>query len=267
MPPANPVAIDLNVRSPRYAQVFVAMRDWIMQGAYAPGDRLPSEGELSDLFGVSRITIRSAVEMLEKEALVERIQGRGTFVCERAGNTPTRGDLSELVRRLRALDVRSKLGEVSIRTTQADDNVVRDLQIAPGDSVIHVSYARLRDNEVIGVTDIYVPQSLNVEITSEDLASPSPVMLESKGVEVLGAHQVIGAALADSLLSSKLGVPVGSPVVRVSLLVLDTASRPVELLLAHYRADRYMHHVFLANRPATTAATKTKRRASPKPEA
>lgn len=243
-----PINIDPSVRSPRYAQVYAVLRDWILQGVYAPAERMPSESELSDLFKVSRITIRSAVEMLEKEGMVERIQGRGTFVTAQAVDAPNRGDLSELVRRLRTLDGRSKLGDLTIRTEVADDQVVRDLQIETGDEVIHASYVRLRDGEAIGVTDIYFPARLKVEITPEDLHAPSPTLLESKGVEILGAHQLIGAALADSQLSSKLDVPVGSPLVRFSLLVMDIDNRPVELLQAHYRADKYMHHVFLAAR-------------------
>src|SRR5690606_32134721 len=97
------VAIDPGLRSPRYAQVYAALRDWILQGVYAPRERLPSESELCDLFKVSRITVRSAIDMLEKERMIERVQGRGTFVSADIVNVPSRGDLSELVRRVRQL--------------------------------------------------------------------------------------------------------------------------------------------------------------------
>lgn len=243
-----PINIDPNVRSPRYAQVYAILRDWILQGVYEMGERMPSESELSEIFAVSRITVRSAVEMLEKEGMVERIQGRGTFVSSTASDTPNRGDLSELVRRLRTLDGRSRLTDLVIATEAADDQVVRDLQIQPGDQVVHASYIRERDGEAIGVTDIYIPSSLKVDILPNDLHGPSPILLETKGIAILGAHQFIGAALADSQLSSKLDVPVGSPLVRLSLLVLAEDSTPVELLMAYYRADKYTHHVFLASR-------------------
>jgi GntR family transcriptional regulator len=241
--------VDTSVRSPRYAQVYAVLRDWILQGVYAPGVRLPSESGLCDLFNVSRITVRSAVEMLEKEGMVERIQGRGTFVSTDMPNVPNRGELSELVRRLRQLDSKSTLTDVEIRNERADDITARDLQIHAGDEVTHASYVRLRDGEPIGASDIYIPAGLQVKITPDDLRLPSPTLLEAKGFEILGAHQLIGAALADSQIAGQLKVPVGSPVVRVRLLVLELTSRPIELLLAHYRADQYMHHVFLAARP------------------
>ncbi len=240
--------INLTLRAPRYAQVYAVLRDWVLQGVYAPGQRVPSESELCASFNVSRITVRSAVEMLEKEGLVQRIQGRGTFVRADLKDVPSRGDLSELVRRVRQLDARSTPTEVEVKEEVADGAIAGDLQLAPGESVIHASYLRLRDGEPIGVAAIYVPKSLGVTLSAEDFKDTAPTLLERKGIEILGAHQLLGATLADAKIASRLSIPVGAPVVQVRLLVLAVNSQPVELLLAHYRADRYVHHVFLAAR-------------------
>ncbi len=240
--------VNLNLRAPRYAQVYAVLRDWVLQGVYAPGQRMPSESELCDSFDVSRITVRAAVEMLEKEGLVQRIQGRGTFVRADLKDVPGRGDLSELVRRVRQLDARSTPKDVRIEDILADDLVARDLQVERGEPLTHASYVRLRDGEPVGVADIYVPKRLGVTLDISDFKEPSPTLLERKGVELLGAHQLLGAALADAKIASRLSIPVGAPVVQVRLLVLAVSSQPVELLLAHYRADRYVHHVFLAAR-------------------
>ena len=80
--------VDNSLRSPRYIQVYAAIRDWIYQGTYKPGQRLPTEGELCELFGVSRITTRKAVDMLVDEELVVRQPGRGTFVVEDLADAP-----------------------------------------------------------------------------------------------------------------------------------------------------------------------------------
>jgi GntR family transcriptional regulator len=246
-----PIVSD-TVGSPRYVQVYSALREWIKQGVYAPGSRLPSEQELCELFGVSRITVRSAVEMLEKQSMVERKQGRGTFVSEATGDVPSQGDFSELVRRLRQLDAKSTLSRLEITHRPADEAVAWDLQIGVGEPVVHASYTRARDNEPIGITDLYIPGSLGVELTADDLKkSPAPTILQGKGFEILGAHQLIGATLADSRIAQQLHTTVGAPIVRVRLLVLDFNSRPIELLTAHYLADRYVHHVFLSARPGT----------------
>jgi GntR family transcriptional regulator len=234
-------------------QVYTALKDWIHQGAYAPGGRLPSEPELCELFGVSRITVRAAVEMLEKQALVERKQGRGTFVANSVDGAPSRGDFSELVRRLRQLDARSSLQEVRIERIAADEATARDLHVPVGADVWQASFVRIRDKEPIGYTTLAISDQLGIQLTEDDLAvGPALTLLQGKGFEILGAHQLIGATLADSKLAGVLKTTVGAPLVHVRLQVLDLTSRPIELLSAYYRADCYVHHVFLAASPPRT---------------
>ena len=242
--------VDGNLRTPRYMQAYTALREWIHHGAYSPGDRLPSEPELCDIFGVSRITIRSAIDLLEREGLVMRQQGRGTFVSATLPDAPSRGNFQELVRRLRQLDQKTTLADVSVQRQPAEPSAADDLRLAPGEEVIRITYIRLREGRPIGVTEIVLPATLGYQPSEQDLrAMPAPMLAGAAGVEILGAHQLIGATLADSRTAPALDVPVGAPLVHARLLVLDMASRPVERLSAYYRADRYVHHVFLAAQP------------------
>jgi len=251
--------IDGNLHLPRYVQVYSVLKDWIHQGAYAPGGQLPSEPQLCDLFGVSRITIRAAVEMLEKQGLVERKQGKGTFVASDVDESPSRGDFSELVRRLRQLDARSALKDVDIATVAADEATARDLDLPVGAPVVQASFVRMRDKEPIGYTTLAISGALGIDLTPADLAEgPAASLLQSKGFEILGAHQLIGATLADARLANILRTTVGAPLVHVRLQVLDLASRPIELLSAYYRTESYVHHVFLAAGPARPAEGKRK---------
>src|SRR5215218_8715368 len=73
---------------PLYHQVFLVLQDWIGEGRYTPDEPLPSEEQLARLFGVSRVTIRGAMETLDALGLVERRQGVGTFVLELSGPEP-----------------------------------------------------------------------------------------------------------------------------------------------------------------------------------
>jgi GntR family transcriptional regulator len=243
---ADQTAIDSDL-VPRYVQAYSAMKDWIAQGKYPAGSRLPSEAELCKLFNVSRITVRAAVEMLEKQRLVERSQGRGTFVLENTIEAPSRGDFTELVRRLRTLSATSTLEDLEIHTRPASPEVATDLHLEPGEEVIQVSFVRYRDGEPTGVTNIYVPSALGVTFTADEIRStPAPTLLESKGYKLSGAHQLIGASLADANVGEKLKTTAGAPIVTVRLQILDVEGQPVELLSAQYRADRYVHHVYLA---------------------
>jgi GntR family transcriptional regulator len=235
-------------RTPRYVQVYTILRNWIVQGVYPAGSRLPSESELGETFGVSRITTRSAIDMLTKEGLVRRAQGRGTFVGAGAVDVPASGDMTGLVRRLEKLKDRTRIAQVTIETRGADEQQARDLGLDPGEPGIYASFVRMEKKTPIGFTEIFVPADLGVTLTAADLELPTPTILESKGFQILGAHQLIGAALADQRIASVLQIPVGAPIVRVRLLVVDLAQRAIEHLAAHYRADHYEHHVFLRRR-------------------
>lgn len=242
--------LDENLHTPRYVQVYTALKDWIHQGAYAPGGRLPSEPQLCEMFGVSRITIRAAVGMLEKQGLVERKQGRGTFVANIVDGAPSRGDFSELVRRLRQLDSRSSLKDVHIATVPADEATARDLHLSVGAPVVQASFVRMRDGAPIGYTTLVISGALEIELTPEDLEhGPAATFLQGKGFEILGAHQLISATLADARLANILQTTVGAPLIHVRLQVLDLTSKPIELLSAYYRTESYVHHVFLAANP------------------
>jgi len=249
------VVDDGRMSPPRYVQAYTALKDWILQGVYLEGAQLPSEPELCKLFGVSRITVRAAVELLEKEQLVVRRQGRGTFVSAKITDTPSRGDFAELVRRLRQLDAKSTLKDIEITTRLPDESAQRDLQIPAGEHIIHAAFTRMRDNKPIGFTTLAIPSHLGVTLTEDDLKNaPAPTILQGKGFEILGAHQLIGATLADGRIADALHVSAGAPIVHVRLLVLDLFSNPIELLTAYYLAESYVHHVFLAAKPGASPA-------------
>ena len=74
--------VEANIVIPLYKQIVRALSDSIANGTYRPGDKLPTEAELIEQFGVSRITVRSAIKEMEDAWLVERARGKGTFVAE-----------------------------------------------------------------------------------------------------------------------------------------------------------------------------------------
>ena len=112
--------VDHSIRSPRYIQVYAAVRDWICQGSYKPGQRLPTEGELCELFGVSRITTRKAIDMLVDEELVVRQPGRGTFVVEDLADAPVVGDMEQLLRKVERLGKNTRVAQAQVQEQDAD---------------------------------------------------------------------------------------------------------------------------------------------------
>ncbi len=241
--------VDHSLRSPRYIQVYAAVRDWIFQGTYKPGQRLPTEGELCELFGVSRITIRKAVDMLVDEELVVRQPGRGTYVVEDLADAPVVGDMEQLLRKVERLGKNTRVAQAQVQEQDADAETRKDLRLADGARVQRASHVRLLNREPIGYVVTYVPADLKVRFNLNELnESPMLTLLERKGVDIASCDQVITATLADGRLAGLLGTTVGAPLVHIRLMVFDRRRRPVERLLAWYRADHYQHHVHLTRK-------------------
>ncbi|MBL8643565.1 MAG: GntR family transcriptional regulator, partial [Rhodospirillaceae bacterium] len=168
---------------PRYYQVYLTIRDWIYNGNYNRGAQLPTETELCETFGVSRITVRKAVDLLAEDKLISREQGRGTFVTGATSATPPplTGDMDQLLKRLDAMAKRSELKEIKFETAVADDETRSDLNLPQGATVQKISLVRLLRGRRVGHTATYIPTDLNISIKEDDLATLSVFsILEAK---------------------------------------------------------------------------------------
>ncbi len=245
-----PELIDEKLRSPRYVQAYSMLRDWISQGVYQPGAKLPPEGELCETFGVSRITIRKAIDMLVDDKLVVRQQGLGTFVVKDLAAAPVTGDMEQLLRKVQRLDNNTQIVDTALEDVVADAATAKDLALESGSHVLRATHLRLLDGQPIGYVEAFVPADLGLSFTASEIRQhPLLILLERKGIKVSAADQLIGAALADTRMARMLGTTVGAPLVKIQLIVFDDSQRPVERMVAWYRADHYQHHVYLTRKP------------------
>jgi GntR family transcriptional regulator len=236
---------------PRYYQVYLTLRDWIHNGNYRAGSQLPTESDLCETFGVSRITVRKAVDLLVSDKLIRREQGRGTFVTGNDAIPPLTGDMGQVLKRLDSLAQRSQPVNIRITTEDADAETRTDLQLDAGAKVTCLSLVRVLQGKVIGRSRTYFPADLNVDLNQGDVESLSILsILENKGISVLSADQLIGATLADMQDATALGCAVGTPLVRLRLIVFDNTYRPVERHDAVYLADFYQHRIHLVREPS-----------------
>ncbi len=239
--------VSRKLRSPMYVQVYTTLREWIYEGLYAPGARLPAENAISAMFGVSRITTRQAIDLLVDERLVLRQQGRGTFVASDIASAPVKGDMDQLLRKVKRLGSSTRVRDASVEEIGADEETCRDLGLPAGARVVVASHVRLLGDLPIGYVVTYIPKDLSIRFDPRDLNRyPMLTLLERKGISIAGADQFIGATLADVRLARFLDTEVGAPLVSVRLIVVDTSHRRVERLLAYYRADHYTHHAWLS---------------------
>ena len=248
----------LELPAPRYHQVYVALRGWIADGTYPPGARLPAEPELCRAFGVSRITLRRAVGELVGQGELVRRQGSGTFVSEASAARSLRSDLRELSRRVAGLGASTAVRDLRIDWVTADDVTCAALELRPAARVQRSSRVRLRDGVRIGFVTVWLPEAIGHRLGRAELRRSTVLeSLERAGFRAAAAEQTIGAELAGLELARELGVPAGTPLVRVERVVRGDDGRPIERVLALWRADAYECRMTLERGPRGIAAWAT----------
>jgi GntR family transcriptional regulator len=220
-------------------QVYLVLRDRILSGAAGFGARLPTENELAESHGVSRVTVRRALGELARERLIERRRSAGTRVIYRPP-APMTADITGVLANLADMGRRTAVKLVAFDYVPADGSVARALDVAPDQFLQRAVRVRAVDGVPFSYLTTHVPESVSATFTQEDLASrPLLELLERAGVKADRARQRISAALASPEVADALEVRPGSPLVELVRVVFDQEGRGVEHLHALYRPDRY----------------------------
>lgn len=232
--------VDRLQATPLYHQIFLQLREEIYGGSRGFGSRMPTEEELSDQFGVSRITARRALAELAETGLVERKRRIGTHVIYQSPAKPIEGSIEQAIESLITFGRRTQVRILELETIAARAPVTEALHIALGTPVLRVARVRWLDDQPLSHLVSYVPADLAGAMNRNSLKNtPMLALLEQEGVRIGAATQTISASLADAALANLLAVEIGSPILRVNRTVMDIDKRPVQHVLAQFRPDRY----------------------------
>jgi GntR family transcriptional regulator len=248
-------------RIPLYYQLENVLREKISSGAFTAGERLPTEIELISEYGVSRITVRQALAALAKDGLIERRQGRGTYISERktrkrkfTGTIHLTGSLDELIEM--GLDTPVKVLEMN--RVEADIHEAELLQIKVGAPIYRLKRLRLNDGKPYSLIVNYLPEDIGSQLTMAELSSGALLQtMETKlGLHLHDARQEIRAELADPYVAQVLEVRVGTALLSIERTVYTVEGRPVEYVHTLYRSDLYGYSVYLSRKPFEDKKTK-----------
>lgn len=249
---------------PLHHKVYVVLRQQIVDGQYSPDAAMPSEQELARTFEVSRITVRRALERLQREGLVSRARGRGTFARPSMLPAGEQINLRGLFENLLAMGLRTRVKLVEVAYLPASPTIAEILKVKPEAFVQRAIRLRYHRDVPFSHLTTYLPEDIAAHCKEEDLADkPLLLLLERAGVKVTAGEQVISAKLADPIVAPLLEVETGSPLISVKRIVLDQNERPVEYLHSLYRPDIYEYQMKLSRvegktitlwQPDTTAA-------------
>jgi len=239
--------VDERLPSPLYHQVYMVLRDSILSGVYGFNETVPGEQEATQMFGVSRITAKRALNELAVEGLVKRERGRGTRVIYRAPVPPVEASVEGLLENLLAMGLETQVELLSLDYIVPDANVARMLQCGGDCQVQKAVRVRRIEGEPFSYLTTYVPEKIGRSYSRNDLATrPLLSLLERSGVVIGRAEQTITATLADAKVSQILGLEFGSPLLSIRRVVFDREEKPVEYLSTLYRPDRYQYQMKLS---------------------
>lgn len=228
---------------PMYTQIREIVRRRVLDGTYAPHSQMPSESQMMEAFGVSRITIRQALGDLQKEGLIFKVAGKGSFVAKpKAFQSLSR--LQGFGEAMGPSGYETFSQVLSTREVAASEVVARRLQLKPGEVVFEIQRLRYLNREPISVDVSYFPSALGQRLAQEDLpARDIFLILENDyGLHLTHADVQIEAISADETLARQLGIADASPLLRIERLTYADA-QPVDFEFLYYRGDAFQYRL------------------------
>ncbi len=224
-------------QTPRYRQLKQQIIARISAGELKPRDRVPSENELVETCGVSRMTANRALRELNDEGYVERVAGVGTFVADlRAAShvLEVRNIADEIAHR----GHRHSARVVRLSQQHARGAIAQSLQVAPGSDVFHVLVVHSENDLPVQLEDRYVIATFAPDFLAQDFTALTPSAYLSAIAPLQEAEQVVRAAMPNKAVRRHLDMPDGEP----CLVVVRRTwahGRPVSFGRLHHPGSRF----------------------------
>lgn len=222
--------LQANDATPLYKQIKIALKNDILNKRYAPGDKIPSEPELRERFGVSRVTVRYAVQELEDEGFLQRRQGKGTFVMHEKIES-NMGSLSGFTDVIGAVGGKPERRILSKKIITAGDWLADNLRVPYGAPILELERAMSDDQQPVLYDLSYYPLELfpGLDEKIEHNVSSYRVLKEEYGVVFGRAHKRINVEIADVSFSRLLGCNPGDPLFSILKTAYDKDDVPVHM--------------------------------------
>jgi len=225
---------------PVYLQIAEAILEQIEAGALPAGDRLPSERDLSKWFGVTRMTLRRALQRLELQGLLVRRQGDGTYVAE----PKIERQAGELVSFSRGFSRRGYLPGARVLAFErrmAETAIARELEVEENSEVFYFMRLRYLAEEPVMLEKFWISAEKFPDLENYDLVNRFfyDIIEEEYGMQVTRARQSLEAVVATEFEARMLNIPVGAPLILERRLSFNEKGQPLEFGRDLYRGDRF----------------------------
>lgn len=229
-----------------YFQLKEAIKKFIEEKGLKPGDKLLSENELMAMYSVSRITVRKALDELERDGYIDRKHGKGTFVSSKriVAQLSYLSSFTEDMEE-KGYKTHAKVSENKLLKATAD--VASALGIAEGDEVLFIKRVRYADDNPIAIEECYIPGNPFRELHEEDFSTKSlnKLMQNRFGVKFSYARQIISTLIAPKAILGTFGLSKPMAILCMKRTAYDVNSKPVQYTLSYYRGDTYEYEAYL----------------------
>ncbi len=232
-------------RQPLYDKLVDTLTDKI-EHEYRPGDLLPSERELAERYGLSRTTVRLALRELVRLGMVDRVQGRGTFVADRSSHSANLSTTYSFSQQMRGMGRVPKSTLLEFSRIEADKNVAAHMGCRAGDHVYKLKILRAADGVPLMIERIYLPLRRFAGLTREQVESKSlyTLMEEDFHVRVRVAEEEFFASLARPADAALLEITEDAPVLDLVRTTVSMDDEVVEYALSVARGDQFKYKVY-----------------------
>ena len=224
--------------SPLYHQLMQRIRGDIERGVYPTGSRIPPEHELEKLYQVSRVTVRRALSELTSEGLLERKQGKGTFVATPRGGLPLK-NLHSFHDSCKLNRVKPSIDVIHVRETEAGAEAAEGLNISRGSRVLEI----LRVCRADGVPVVLERNHFSMAyawLQDLDLSGSLYNILREYGVEPKLALHDVSLRFADRDEAELLETEEGTPLICLHEVIYDQRGRPLHTNIQLIRGERFV---------------------------
>ena len=220
--------LEKNSPKPLYQQLKDILVDAIDSEKWKANEKIPSENELSSIYGLSRMTVRSVLTDLVKEGLLYRVQGKGTFVAEKIVTvSPSYIGIREQLEKM-GYEVETRI--VECQEERSSETVAKKLNLLPGESVFKIKRVRYIKGD---------PISLHISYINARYKEKLCVLLsENYGIHKKKVSETLESVVASNEEAELLAVEKGHPLLLLRDVLYDEISRPYEYTKVVFRGDR-----------------------------
>ena len=224
--------------SPLYHQLMQRITDDIEKGNYPVGSRIPPEHELEAAYRVSRVTVRRALAELTQEGLLERNQGKGTFVSVPRISRNLKS-INSFHDSCRQSGITAGTRVIHVRSFPADDRDIRELGLREGDRVIEVLRIRLADGEPVVLEKNHFSMAY-AYLEDADLNGSLYRLLKEYGIEPAEGSHEISICFATAEQAKLLNIDPGAPLMKLHEVIYDQRGRVLHNGIQLIRGDRFV---------------------------